>query len=126
MARMKKAEVIERLTVLGVAFKPGDPYNSLCDLLKRHSDPNEDGDRTDPAIPNCSVKPKQIKITNRLKKRNTFLADAVRDERDAEFLNREIGKRIHKGKLLRVTRIKEYVVSADGFWETEFIIDLKS
>ncbi len=69
--------------------------------------------------------PTQIKITNRLKKRNTFLADAVRDERDDEFLNREISQRKYKGKLLRTTRIKEYVVSADGFWVTNFIIDLK-
>ncbi len=125
MARMKKAEVIERLTVLGVAFKPGDPYNSLCDLLKRHSDPNEDGDRTDPAIPNGSVKPKQIKMVNRIKKRNTFLADAVRDERDAAFINDELRKREYKGRVVRKTTIKEYVVSADGFWKTSFIIDLK-
>lgn len=66
-----------------------------------------------------------IKITNRLKKRNTFLADSVRDQRDAEFLNAEISQRKYKGRLLTVTTVKHYVVSADGFWVTEFVIELK-
>lgn len=76
-------------------------------------------------VPDSQDKPRGIRITNRIKRRPTFLGDAVRDERDQEFLNKEIGKREYKGKLLRVTRIKEYVVSADGYWVTEFIIDLK-
>ncbi len=119
MARMKKAEVIAELTSLGVAFKASEKYNDLCNLLKRHRDSNDDGDRTNTATPT------QLKITNRLKKRPTFLADAVRDQRDDEFLNRELSKREHKGKILRTTRIKEYEVSDDGYWVTSFIIDLK-
>lgn len=85
----------------------------------------DDGDEGFADIDDLMKAGKRITIANRLKKRNTFLADAVRDQRDDEFLNREISKREYKGKLLRVTRIKEYVVSADGYWVTNFIIDLK-
>ncbi len=117
MARMKKTEVIEALTKLGVEFDAEGKYNELCRLLKAHTGPEG------PKPP--ALESKQITIVNRLMKRNTFLADAVRDQRDDEFLNREIGQRKYKGKLLRTTRIKEYVVSADGYWVTTFIIDLK-
>ncbi len=119
MARMKKTEVIEALRAIpDLDFDETANYNVLCKLLKRLA--------PDPVDPKPSTAdPKQIKMVNRIKKRPTFLADAVRDQRDDEFLNREISKRIYKGKLLRVTRIKEYVVSDDGYWVTEFIIDLK-
>ncbi len=117
MARMKKVEVIEALMKLGVDFDAKGKYNDLCRILKAHTGPEG------PTPP--TAEPKQITITNRLKKRPTFLADSVRDQRDDEFLNREISKREHKGKLLRTTRIKEYEVSDDGFWVTKFIIDLK-
>ncbi len=120
MARMKKAEVIEALRAIpDFNFDENAKYNELCKMLK-----NIAPDPVDPTPP--TAEPKQIVITNRLKKRPTFLADSVRDQRDDEFLNREISKREHKGKLLRTTRIKEYEVSDDGYWVTKFIIDLKS
>ncbi len=68
---------------------------------------------------------KQIRLENKIPKRNTFLSDTYRDERDALILNAEIGKREHKGKIETITTIKHMVVDADGFWVTEFIIDLK-
>ena len=119
MARKTREVVIDELNALGVPVIPDAKYDDLCRLLKQYSDPNEEGNQPSP------TGPEPLKIVNRLKKRNTFLADAVRDERDAEFLNKEIGQRKYKGQLLRVTRIKEYVVSDDGYWETKFIIDLK-
>ena len=120
MARMKKTEVIEELTKRGIKFDANGKYNDLSKLLKAAFFRAGSDGTTGP-----TAEPKQIKIVNRLKKRPTFLADAVRDQRDDEFLNRELSKREHKGKILRTTRIKEYEVSDDGFWETTFIIDLK-
>ena len=120
MARMKKTEVVEALRAIpNFDFDEHLNYNALCKLLKDAA--------TVPADPGSEEveAPTQITIVNRLKKRNTFLADAVRDQRDDEFLNREISQRKYKGKLLRTTRTKEYVVSADGYWVTTFIIDLK-
>ncbi len=117
MARMKKTEVIEALTKLGIEFDTNGKYNDLCKLLKAQTITAE--------IVVADRATTQIKITNRLKKRNTFLADAVRDERDREFLNKEISQRKYKGKLKDVHTIKHYEVSADGYWVTEFIIDLK-
>ncbi len=67
----------------------------------------------------------QIKLTSKIPKRNTFLPDAYRDERDAEVLRGEIGKREHKGKIKTIITIKQMDVSSDGFWITEFTIDLK-
>lgn len=119
MARMKKAEVIAELKALGVEFDTDD-YNELCSLRKKAIEGSLPKESTPP-----TAEPKQITIVNRIRKRPTFLADSVRNERDAEFLNKEIGQRKHKGKLLRVTTVKEYVLSADGHWETTFIIDLK-
>ena len=127
MARMKKTEVIEALRAIpDLEFDENANYNDLCRLLKEKT-------KYDDKIPAIGSIPDtgpavtlgQIIIFNRLKKRPTFLADAVRDQRDDEFLNRELSKREHKGKILRTTRIKEYEVSADGFWVTKFIIDLK-
>lgn len=117
MARMKKTEVIAELTKLGVEFDVDGKYNVLCKLLKAQT--------TTAEVVVADRVLTQITITNRIRKRPTFLSDSVRNERDAEFLNKEIGQRKHKGKLLRVTTIKEYVLSADGYWETKFIIDLK-
>lgn len=69
--------------------------------------------------------PKQIKLANKIQKRNTFLADAIRNERDAEYLNATIGRREYKGKIKTVTTVKHYEVDEDGFFVTEFTIDLK-
>ncbi len=119
MARMKKEEVIEALRAIpNFNFDENAKYNELCKMLK-----NIAPEPVDPSP--ATANPTQLTIVNRLKKRPTFLADAVRDQRDDEFLNRELSKREHKGKILRTTRIKEYEVSADGYWETKFIIDLK-
>lgn len=70
-------------------------------------------------------KSNQIKLTSKIKKRNTFMSDKYRDERDTEVLNAEAGKREHKGRIRTITRIKQMEVDKDGFWVTEFIIDLK-
>jgi len=70
-------------------------------------------------------KPRQIKLFNKMPKRNTFLPNAYRDERDAIVLNAEIGKRQHKGKIKTITTIKHMDIDKQGFWVTEFIIDLK-
>ncbi len=72
-----------------------------------------------------------VHIENRRKKRNTFLADSVRDQSDRDFINTELGvtrgsglKRKYKGKIKKVTTIKHYEL-IDGDFVTEFIIDLK-
>ena len=66
-----------------------------------------------------------INLVSKIPKRNTFLSDSVRDERDAEVLRAEAGKREHKGKLKTITTVKHMEVSEDGFWVTEFAIELK-
>ena len=76
-----------------------------------------------------TVKPepaRTVRIENRRKKRNMFLADAVRMEDDVKFLNKEIGKREYKGKIVKITTIKHCEVTPEGDWLTEFIIDLKA
>lgn len=65
-----------------------------------------------------------ICIVNTIPKRNIFLADAVRMERDLAFLNAEIGQRKYKGKIKSITTIKHCEV-IDGNWVTEFDIELK-
>lgn len=94
-----------------------------CGSNESFSIPNDTADLQDG--PTGAGTPNQFEIINRLKKRPVFMADAVRDERDKEFLNKEIGQRQYKGRLLRVTTVKEYEVSADGFWVTKFTIELK-
>ena len=70
--------------------------------------------------------PKQIRLENRIPKRNVFLADSFRNERDAKVLNKEIGKREHKGKIKCITTIKHMEVTESGDWLTEFIIEMKN
>ena len=118
MARMEKEQIVEDLKTLKVDFDEKAKYWDLYKLLKSVTNPDSSGD-DEPAI-----KPRQIKLTNRIPKRRMFLGDAIRNERDTEFLNKEIGKREHKGKILRITTIKECEV-IDGNWVTDFIIDLK-
>jgi len=112
---MKKADVILALTEQCVDIPEGMGYNDLCKLLKAHMD----GDTPTDAAPT-----RTIKLTNKIPKRNMFLADAVRNERDTEVLNQELRKREHKGKVLRTTTVKEYEV-IDGHWVTNFVIELK-
>ncbi len=116
MARLKKDEVITKLIELGVSVEPNAKYNDLCKLLKAQTTP--DNEQT-------AAEPKQIRIVNKIRKRNTFIGDSVRCDSDTIFLNAEIGRRKYKGKIKRITTIKEYLVSDDGFLVTEFIIDLK-
>lgn len=134
MARKTKEVVIEELVALGVSVEPDAKYNDLCKSLKEAIAGNLAEEQSDEILPPGPVPqdeptgagtPNQIEITNRLKKRPVFMADAVRDERDKEFLNKEIGQRQYKGRLLRVTTVKEYEVSDDGFWITKFTIELK-
>lgn len=116
MARMTKEKVIEALRAIpDFNFDENAKYSELCKMLEAQSGPEDSPPPT----------AKQIKITNRIKKRPTFMGDAVRNQHDTEFLNIELRKREHKGKIKRVTTIKEYDVSADGYLVTEFIIDLK-
>ncbi len=135
MANKSKKAVKAELRALGVEFETDD-YRTLCNLLSEKmagianeiSDNNEVADM--PVMGKVSVKglrddPLQVKITNRRKRlKNMFLADAIRDENDAKFLNAEISQRKYKGKLKTITTIKHYDV-IDGEWVTEFIIDLK-
>ncbi len=122
MARLTKIKVFERLTELEVDFGEETNYNVLCRMLKEATiDLSEE-----------EPEPKIIKLESRIAKRNTFLADAVRDKRDADVLNNEIGsiiaggvKRKYKGKIAKVTTIKHWGVTDKGDFLTEFIIELK-
>lgn len=123
MARMTKVLVIEALTKAGVEFDVKGKYNDLCKLLKDSTPvaaiikPAESkAEDVSPTSP--------VRIENRRKKRNVFLADSVRDESDKTFLNAELRKRIYKGKIKKVTTIKHYDL-IEGDVVTEFIIELK-
>ena len=120
MARLKKEVVIAKLIELGVSVEPNAKYNDLCKLLKAKTVP--DNEQTKPEE---EEQPKQIRIVNKIRKHNTFVGDAVRNDRDTTFLNHEIRQIKYKGKIKRITTIKECDVSDDGYWVTEFIIDLK-
>lgn len=119
MARMTKVLVIEALTKASVEFDEKGKYNDLCKLLKAQ----ETTETPEPKTEDVALT-SPVRIENRRKKRNTFLADAVRDENDKTFLNVELRKRIYKGKIKTVTTIKHYDL-IDGDVVTEFIIDLK-
>ncbi len=56
MARMKKADVIEKLRAIDVAFNANAHYDILYDLLKRHSD------KASPTIPDG---PRMVHIDNK-------------------------------------------------------------
>lgn len=126
MARKKKAEVIEALKAACVEFDENGKYNDLCKLLKAITAPEQPTERqtATEVKETAEAHPTTVKITNRIKKLNTFLADAVREERDKTFLNAEISKRKYKGKLKTITTIKHCEV-IDGDWVTKFIIELK-
>ena len=114
MARMTKVKVIASLKSMVVEFDEESPYKDLVALLQEktldvESEPAEN---------------KRIEFSNKLPKRNTFMSDAIRDERDSEKLNAELRKREYKGKVVRTHRIKEYEV-IDGFWVTNFIIEIR-
>lgn len=131
--KMKKVEVIAALKEKGIEFDEGTKYNDLCKLLKEakasvvNSDPHaltQDGldDMGDPVV-KPPVEP--IYLESRIPKRNIFLADSVRDERDSAVLRQEITKRVYKGKITKITTVK-HMQLVDGCWLTEFVIELKS
>ncbi len=129
-----KKEIMAKLTELGTKFNPSDKKATLVDLLEATAptpvDPalkapitierEEKRGATEPV-----KKGNTINLVSKIPKRNTFLSDSVRDERDAEVLRAEAGKREHKGKLKTITTVKHMEVSIDGFWVTEFAIELK-
>ena len=123
MARMKKEDVIKSLKELGVSFDIKGKYNDLCKLLKEavKSKPNENLGN----IPVLPAKPKQIKFINKIRKRNAYLADSSRNEKDAEALRMEVRKLGHKPNIKAITTVKNYEVDDDGNYVTEFTIDLK-
>jgi len=67
----------------------------------------------------------RIELVSKVQKRNTFMPDAHRDERDLAILRAEIGNRRYKGKIKTITTVKQMDVDKDGFWITEFTIELK-
>ena len=113
MANISKQAVKDELNRLGIPFST-DNYQELCDMLKAAN--VEDEQPAGPVI---------VHIENRIKKRNTFLADSVRNDSDERFLNAEIGQRIYKGKIFSITTKKYCVVSDEGEWVTTFDIELK-
>ncbi len=137
MARMRKTEVIKELNARGIKFDEKTKYNDLCKLLKVALNSGEELSTPEnkPAILKAraakrgdtpAIRDKlQIKLVSKIARRNTFLANSVRDERDAVILNAEIGKRDHKGKIKTITTIKQMEVNKAGFYVTKFIIDLK-
>ncbi len=114
---MKKPEVIKILTEAGIVFDENDNYGKLLALV-----------RSLPGAPVVEDEPEeksQIKFTSKIPKRNQFLADKHRDERDAEVLRAEASKRDYRGKIKTISTIKHMDVNEDGDFVTEFIIDLK-
>ena len=93
---------------------------------KKVTKPEEVLEAKEPVI--IETGPKQVRFENRMPKRNIFLAESYRDERDTTALNdkiRVIGKQNFKRNVLCVTTIKHMVVDEQGDWVTEFIIDMK-
>ncbi len=125
--RLKKVEVIAALkAIVGLEFDENGKYNDLCRLLKAQT-----ATKTPEPTPEAAPLEGPIRLSNRRKKRSTFLADSVRDQSDRDFINNELGttrgsglKRKYKGKIKTVTTIKHYDL-IDGDVVTEFIIDLK-
>lgn len=125
MPRMKKKEVIAAINAFpGKEDITDGKYNDLCNLLKMLQ--GGDVEPKPPILLEQSVaKSPQIRFESRIPKRNMFLADAIRDERDAIALRAELTKREHKGKIKTVTTVKHMDITENGDWLTEFIIDLK-
>lgn len=86
----------------------------------------DDGDEGYASVDDLLNAGKIIEITSRIKKGRMHLSDAVRNERDTEFLNTELRKREYKGKIARVISDKAYEVDAEGVLVTKFTIILKA
>ena len=114
MAARSKQAVKDELNKLGIPFST-DNYRELCDML--------DAANVEDEQPEDS--PVVVHIENRIKKRNVFMADSVRNDSDERCLNDEISKRKYKGKIFAIT-IKKYCDKSDeGEWVTTFDIELK-
>ena len=121
---MKKEQVVRILTEAGIVFNENDNYGKLLALVR--SLPGAPIVEDEPEEKTEEVKkPVQIKFVSKIPKRNQFLADKHRDERDAEVLRAEASKRDYRGKLKTITTIKHMNVNAEGNFVTEFILDLK-
>lgn len=126
MANISKKEVLKRLSDLGIETGCTD-YGVLCKMLKDAAEQHRtvvDTEESSPESVAEEVTPLNIHLESRIPKRNTFLADAVRTDRDALVLNTEIRKRIYKGKIAKITTVK-YIEPVDGDWLTTFDIELK-
>lgn len=110
---LKKVDIITELSRLHVEYDPKAGYHALRALLKEA----KTGDAPD-------AETNIIKFENRMRKRKVFLGDAMRDERDKDVLNAELRKRIYKGKIKEI-RTRKVCDPVDGYWLTEFEIELK-
>jgi len=131
MANISKNAVKMELNRLGVKFDT-DNYQELCSLLKDSSLKPESRDSfkddLDTALATedeAESIPVVVRIENRIRKRNVFLADSVRNDNDERFLNAEISQRKYKGKIFAITTTKYCVVSDEGEWVTTFDIEMK-
>jgi hypothetical protein len=122
MANKSKNQVKEELNALGVPFST-DNYKELCEMLTDALDSS--ATNIEDAPPETAPGPVIVTIVNKVKKRNVFLADSVRDENDKRFLHKEIGQRKYKGKIDQIVTIKHCERNAEGEWVTEFDIVLK-
>jgi hypothetical protein len=135
MANISKKEVIRRLGDFNVIIDGITDYKVLCGMLREVTTRVPVEETTpEPVVQEPSPEPEPIveesmptiiHLESRIPKRNTFLADAVRDDRDAVVLNTELRNRIHKGKVVKIVTTKYAEVTADGDWLTEFDIELK-
>ena len=132
---MKKVDIITELSTLGIDYDPKAGYHALRALLKKVKQAKpysvkdnlqalQDAGYVSPAEILAGQKTNIIKFESRIRKRRVFMGDAMRDERDKDVLNAELRKRIYKGKVKEVRTRKVYGV-VDGFWLTEFEIELK-
>ena len=126
MANISKKDVIKRLDDLGVCTGGITDYKVLCEMLKGATMPEPVAEKpADPTPEPETAIGGGVHLESRIPKRNTFLADSVRDDRDAVVLNTELRKRIHKGKVVKIVTTKYAEVTAEGDWLTEFDIYLK-
>lgn len=116
----KKKKVTKKATKKKVTKKVAKAKKTTSKAIKTEATPT-----VGPEGKVSMAKPLEVKLVNKIQKRNIYFPDSYRDERDLKVLHAEIGKRQHKGKIKTITTIKHMEVDSDGFWVTEFIIELK-
>lgn len=89
-----------------------------------------DGEKDDYCYPVKDVTmlqsiPKEVKVVSKIKLRNTFLTDAVRDVKADIELNKVIDKREYRGRIETITRKKYMRPDSDGYLVTEFTVTTK-